>query len=146
MHQEHQALDIAIAANDLQSLQHGSQGYKGVAAAGLPTPDTLDFCGAFEGSSNGSTENRQVSCGDNAGSVIQSCYPSTSSIGRLEPDQQRFPGHLDVLPDRQSSDFILDGLVLINQVSGVDELESQQLQVADGLFLSDFMQEYREIM
>ncbi|CAN9245824.1 unnamed protein product [Alternaria alternata] len=144
--EEHQAPDIVIAANDLRSLQHGSHSYKGVATARLPTPDTLDLDGALQGSGNGSTEGRQVSCGDNAGSVLRSCYLPTSGIGRLEPDQQGFPGHLDVLQDRQTSDSTMDGLVLINQVSSVDGFDSQQLQIADGLFLSDFMQEYRGIM
>ncbi|CAN9209052.1 unnamed protein product [Alternaria alternata] len=146
MHREHQAPDIVIAANDLRSLQHGSHSYKGVAAARLPTPDTLDLDGTLQGSGNGSTEGRQVSCGDNTGSVLRSCYLPTSGIGRLELDQQGFPGHLDVLQDRQTSDSTMDGLVLINQVSSVDGFDSQQLQIADGLFLSDFMQEYRGIM
>jgi hypothetical protein len=146
MHREHQAPDIVIAANDLRSLQHDSHSYKGVAAARLPTPDTLDLDGALQGSGNGSTEGRQVSCGDNTGSVLRSCYLPTSGIGRLELDQQSFPGHLDVLQDRQTSDSTTDGLVLINQVSSVDGFDSQQLQIADGLFLSDFMQEYRGIM
>ncbi|CAN9173115.1 unnamed protein product [Alternaria alternata] len=146
MHREHQAPDIVIAANDLRSLQHGSHSYKGVAAARLPTPDTLDLDGALQGSGNGSTEGRQVSCGDNTGSVLRSCYLPTSGIGRLELDQHGFPGHLDVLQDRQTSDSTMDGLVLINQVSSVDGFDSQQLQIADGLFLSDFMQEYRGIM
>ena len=77
---------------------------------------------------------------------MRSCHLSTSGIARLEPNQQRFLGHIDVLPDRQASDSTLDGPALVNQVSGVNEFESQQLQVADSLFLSVFMQEYREIM
>jgi hypothetical protein len=36
-----------------------------------------------------------------------------------------------------------DGLALVGRVSGVDALKSYE---ADGLFLSDFMQEYREII
>jgi hypothetical protein len=145
-HEEHQAHDVAVAANVLRSLQYGSQGYTGAAVAGLPTPDTLDFGGALQGSGNGSIEDSEVSCKDSARSVMRSCHLSTSGIARLEPNQQRFLGHIDVLPDRQASDSTLDGPALVNQVSGVNEFESQQLQVADSLFLSDFMQEYREIM
>ncbi|EDU46216.1 predicted protein [Pyrenophora tritici-repentis Pt-1C-BFP] len=39
IHGENQALDVTIAANVLQSLQHGNQGYTGVAAAELPLGD-----------------------------------------------------------------------------------------------------------
>ncbi|KAI1525203.1 hypothetical protein PtrCC142_010763 [Pyrenophora tritici-repentis] len=162
IHGENQALDVTIAANVLQSLQHGNQGYTGVAAADLPLGDqqqpsppasgileqcsVTEYGSALEEASNASTEDRQVSCDGSAGSVMQSCHLSTSDLGRSEPDQQYFPGHLGVFLDGQADGFTSDGLALVNRISGLDELESQQLPVADGLFLSNFMQEYRDII
>ncbi|PZD29757.1 hypothetical protein A1F96_04881 [Pyrenophora tritici-repentis] len=162
IHGENQALDVTIAANVLQSLQRGNQGYTGVAAADLPLGDqqqpsppasaileqcsVTEYGSALEEASKASTEDRQVSCDGSAGSVMQSCHLSTSDLGRSEPDQQYFPGYLGVFLDGQADGFTSDGLALINRISGPDELESQQLPVEDGLFLSNFMQEYRDII
>jgi hypothetical protein len=159
---ENQALDVTIAANVLQSLQHGNRGYTGVAAPELPLGYQLqpsppassileqcsgaDYGGTLGEASNASTEYRQVSCDHSAEFVMRSCHLSTSDLGRSEPDQQYFPSHLGVLLDGQANGFTSDGLAVVNQISGIDEHESQQLPVADGLFLSNFMQEYREIM
>lgn len=162
IHRENQALDVTTAANVLQSLQRGNRGYTGVAAAKSTLGDQLqpsppasgflkqrsvaEYGGALGKASNASTEDRQVSCDGSAGSVMRSCRLSTGDLDRSDSDQQYFPGHLGVLLDRQADGFTPDGLALVNQISGIDELESQQLPVADGLFLSNFMQEYREIM
>jgi hypothetical protein len=71
---------------------------------------------------------------------------STSRPGRPEPDQQHFPDRLGLLPDGQVDEVHPGETTLINQVSGVTALESEQTPVANELFLSDFMQEYREMM
>ncbi|KAF7570528.1 hypothetical protein PtrM4_105300 [Pyrenophora tritici-repentis] len=162
VHGENQALDVTIAANVLQSFQYDNQGNTGVAAVELPLGDqpqpsppvsgileqysVAEHGGALRQASNASTEDRQVSCDGSAGSVIRSHHLSTSDIGHSEPGQQYFSGRLDVLLDGQPDGFTSDGLALVNRISSLDELESQQLAVADGLFLSNFMQEYQDIM
>jgi hypothetical protein len=132
---ENQALDVTNAANVLQSLQHGNRGYTGVAAPELPLGYQL------QPSLPASIILEQCSEAEYGGAPGEA-----SDLSCSEPDQQYFPGHLGVLLDGQANGFTSDGLALVDQVSGIAELESQQLPVADGLFLSNFMQEYRETM
>jgi hypothetical protein len=158
-HGEHQALDVAMAANVLQSLQHGNQGYIGVVAAELelgvqlqPSPSTSSSTLAQRdiaengGTGSASSDDHQVLGDGSAGLDMRLRHLSTSRPDRPEPDQQHFPNHLGLLPDGQVDEVHTGETTLINPVSGVTALESEQVPVADELFLSDFMQEYREMM
>jgi hypothetical protein len=158
-HGEHQALDVTMAANVLHSLQHGNQGYMGVVAAQLelrvqsqPSPSTSNSTLAQRniaengGTRSASADDHQVSGDDSAGLDLRLRHLSTSRHGRPKPDQQHFPDHLELLPDGQVDEVHPGETTLINRVSGVTALESEQALVADELFLSDFMQEYREMM
>lgn len=157
----HQAPDVTLAANVLHSLQHGSQSHVNLVATGFSplmraqassfASGTSEKCStavssvAFIEVSNASTEEHQALSGGSGKFIMQSSHSSMIDLHRSNLSQQHLSSQLDVLSDGPAENSPRNNVDLPDR--GLDnELESPLTTVADGLFLSDFMQEYQDIM
>ncbi|KAJ5063747.1 hypothetical protein J3E74DRAFT_472627 [Bipolaris maydis] len=162
IHGAHEVPDITLAADILHSLQHGSHNHASFDATGFSplvqfqsssvASGASEECSmavpsvAFKEVSNVSTEEHQASNDGSGESVAQSTLSLVTDLHRSKFGQQHSSIQLGVLSDGLTDNLTSNNVDLPSQGLGDEELESLQPTVADGLFLSDFMQEYQEIM